>query len=201
MTRLLLIRHGDTADEETKKVYKGSIDIPLSEKGAARIEKAAQFLSAFKLDAVYTSTLSRSIHSGRIIARPHGVDIHVEKDLDEINFGAWEGLSFAEIKERYPEELRLWLKDPVRNTPPLGEPFRDARKRSVRKVREILRHRKGQAIALVVHGGVLRILIFSLLGMNLSKLFRISQDYGCINIIDVFEDGNATVKLLNFTYY
>jgi broad specificity phosphatase PhoE len=58
-TRFFLIRHGDTIDEETKKVYKGSIDIPLSAKGIARMEKIAHFMSRYKLDALYTSGLSR----------------------------------------------------------------------------------------------------------------------------------------------
>jgi alpha-ribazole phosphatase/probable phosphoglycerate mutase len=201
MIRLFLIRHGDTADEETKKIYKGSIDIPLSEKGVERIKKASSFLSSFKIEAVYTSTLSRSIESGRIIAEPHGIDIALEKDLDEIHFGSWEGLSFDEIREKYPEHLTRWLRDPVNNTPPLGEPFRNAQKRSVKKLKEILKSRDGQTVAVVVHGGILRVLILSLLRLRLSGLFRISQDYGCINIVDIFSDGNVTIKLLNFTYY
>lgn len=201
MTRLFLIRHGNTADEETKKVYKGRIDIPLSPKGIARMEKAARFLSAFKLDRIYTSTLSRSIDSGGIIARAQGLDARVLPAFDEVDFGAWEGLSFDEISERYPEELARWLVDPGNHPPPQGESFRKARKRSMDQLKTILGKDAGRTIAIVAHAGILRIMIFSLLGMRLSRLFRIGQDYGCINIVDVYEDGRPMVNLLNFTYY
>ena len=202
MTRLFLVRHGNTMDEETKKVYKGRTDIPLSPKGIARMEKAAAFLSAsFTLDKLYTSTLSRSIDSGRIIGRSQGLEAVSLPAFDEIDFGAWEGLSFDEIKERYPQELDRWLLDPANHTPPRGEPFGTARARSMKGVRKILKEDAGRTVCVVAHAGVLRIMIFALLGMRLSKLFRIAQDYGCINIVDVYEDGNAVVKLLNFTYY
>jgi alpha-ribazole phosphatase/probable phosphoglycerate mutase len=201
MTRLFLIRHGNTADEETKKVYKGRTDIPLSPKGIARMEKAARFLSAFKLDRIYTSTLSRSVDSGRIIARAQGLDARVLPAFDEVDFGAWEGLSFDEIKQRYPEDFARWLVDPGNHPPPRGESFRKARKRSMDQLKKILGEDEGLTIGIVAHAGILRIMIFSLLGMRLSRLFRIGQDYGCINIVDIYEDRMPVVNLLNFTYY
>ncbi len=201
MTKLFLIRHGNTIDEETKPVYKGRIDIPLSEAGISRMQGAAAFLSAFKLDRVYTSTLSRSIESGRIIAKKQGLDFEPSPAFDELAFGAWEGLSFNEIKERYPEELRLWLADPGKNPPPQGERFQAARARSIGRLKKIIAEHKGENIGIVAHGGVLRIMIFSLLDMRLRRLFRVGQGYGAINIINVFTDGYIAADLLNFTYY
>ena len=201
MTRLFLIRHGNTVDEETKKVYKGRTDIPLSRKGILRIRGAAAFLSAFTLDRMYTSTLSRSIDSGRIIADSQGIGIEVAPAFDEVDFGAWEGLSFDEIRERYPEDLGLWLKDPASHPPPRGESFRNAQKRSMGALRKIIAEHGGERIAIVAHGGILRIMIFAILGMRLHKLFRMGQGYGCINIIDIYEDGVVVADLLNFTYY
>jgi alpha-ribazole phosphatase/probable phosphoglycerate mutase len=201
MTRLFLIRHGNTVDEETKKVYKGRTDIPLSRTGILRMHGAAAFLSAFTLDRIYTSTLSRSIDSGRIIANSQGIDIEVTPAFDEVDFGVWEGLSFEEIGERYPEELRWWLKDPATYPPPQGESFKNAQRRSVRALRKIIAEHKGQQIGIVAHGGILRIMIFALLDMRLHKLFRMGQGNGCINIIDIYEDGVVVADLLNFTYY
>lgn len=201
MTRLFLMRHGNTVDEETKKVYKGRTDIPLSRTGISRIHGAAAFLSAFTLDRIYTSTLSRSIDSGRIIAASQGLDIEVAPAFDEVDFGVWEGLSFEEIRERYPEDLRLWLKDPAAYPPPRGESFRSAQKRSMGALRKIIAEHRGQQIAVVAHAGILRIMIFALLDMRLRKLFRMGQGYGGINIIDIHEDGVVVADLLNFTYY
>ncbi len=201
MTRLFLIRHGNTVDEETKKVYKGRTDIPLSRTGILRIHGAASFLSAFTLDRIYTSTLSRSIDSGRIIATSQGIDIEKSPAFDEVDFGVWEGLSFEEIRERYPEDLRLWLKDPGTYPPPQGESFKSARGRSMSALRKIIAEHTGHQVAIVAHAGILRIMIFALLDMRLHRLFRMGQGYGCINIIDVYEDGVVVADLLNFTYY
>jgi alpha-ribazole phosphatase/probable phosphoglycerate mutase len=201
MTRLFLIRHGNTIDDDTKPVYKGRIDIPLSKKGASRMRGAAAFLSAFKLDRLYTSTLSRSLESGRIIAEAQGLDVEPTHAFDEIDFGVWEGMSFNEIMEQYPEELRTWLADPGVNPPPEGEPFRAARARAMRGLKKIIAGHTGKNIGIVAHAGILRIMIFSLLDMRLRKIFRMGQGYGAINIINIHDDGRTVADLLNFTYY
>ncbi len=201
MTRLFLIRHGNTEDEETKRVYKGRIDIPLSCRGRERMTRAGAFLTAFPIEKVFVSTLSRSIESGSIIALPLGLQVEVDPAFDEVSFGLWEGLSFEEIKQRYPEEQVRWIEDPSVHPPPGGESFESAQKRSMEGLARILEAHKGRTIAVVAHAGILRIMIFSLLEMRLSRLFRIGQEYGAINIIDIWEDGNLAVNLLNFTQY
>ncbi len=201
MTRLFLIRHGNTIDEESKKIYKGRLDIPLSRAGLERMERAGAFLASFKIGRVYTSTLSRSIDSGHAVARALDLGIEVEPAFDEVAFGLWEGLSFLEIRERYPKELSLWIQDPGAHPPPQGESFRHARKRSMERLRKIMDGSQDDTIAIVAHAGILRIMIFSLLGLRLARLFRLGQDYGCINIVDVYDDGAASLNLLNFTYY
>jgi alpha-ribazole phosphatase len=201
MTKLILIRHGNTIDEDTKKVYKGRIDIPLSPTGVARMEKASAFLADFPMDRIFTSTLSRSIESGRIVAGPQKPEIEIEPAFDEVSFGVWEGLSFNEIRERYPEEQARWIADPETYPPPGGESFESARKRSMDRLAAVLEECRGQTIAVVAHAGILRIMIFSLMEIRLSRLFRIGQDYGAINIVDVWDDGNFSLNLLNFTYY
>jgi alpha-ribazole phosphatase len=148
-TRVFFVRHGDTIDEETKKVYKGTIDIPLSDKGRQRIARASEFLSRFKIDFIYTSALSRCIESGKIIAEKQDAPVEIASALNELGFGLWEGLSFEEIRERYPKELNLWLQDLENHTPPEGEPMRDAQRRGVAKFNEIAERHGGQNVAIV----------------------------------------------------
>ena len=69
------------------------------------------------------------------------------------------------------------------------------------RLRQIVDGSRDNTIAIVAHAGILRIMIFSLLGLRLTRLFRLGQDYGCINIVDVHDDGVASLNLLNFTYY
>lgn len=201
ITRLFLVRHGDTVDEETRKIYKGALDIPLSNKGRSRIEKAGAFLSRFRLDHIYTSALSRCIESGSIIAGPHNLSVITLRELNEIHFGLWEGMSFEEISGNYPEHFREWMADPELHSPPEGETLRDAAERINTAVKEIITGHRGQNVAVVAHAGVLRIILCSMLGLKLGVLFRLGQDYGGISIVDVYDDDNATVRLLNFTFY
>lgn len=200
-TRLFLVRHGDTIDEETKKVFKGSMDIPLSEKGRARLQKASQFLARFNFDHIYTSGLSRCIESGKIIAEPHNIKTEIAEAFNEIHFGIWEGRSFEEIDEENPTEFRRWVKNPDIHTPPQGESLADAQQRSVDIFNEIISRHRGQNTVIVAHAGILRLIFASILGMKLSEIFKIGQDYGCINIIDIYKDDITVIKLLNFILY
>ncbi len=200
VTRLYLIRHGDTVDEETKKIYKGRLDIPLSTKGAARMRQTAEFLSTVPLAAIYASSLSRCVESARIIANRSNKEIHTTDALQEIDFGAWEGMSFDEIAQEYPEHFEAWMKDPGIHTPPRGEPLEKVRQRVIAELQGIVKRHSGTSVAVVAHGGVLRMAICSLMGIAPSKLFSIGQDYGCISIVDVYKDLNVVLRLLNLTF-
>lgn len=201
MTRIFLIRHGETADEETGRVFKGATDIPLSEKGVARMKKAGDYLAGFKLDVVYTSALSRCIDSGAYIASHHGLNIQVEPKLNEIHFGSWEGQTFEEIKRTYPSELKAWLADLENKSPPNGERLGVAQKRIVEAFETIVERHNGGNCAVVAHAGTLRLILCHLLELKLSNMFKIAQDYGCINIVEFYKNFSPVVKLLNFSMY
>jgi broad specificity phosphatase PhoE len=196
-TRLYLVRHGDTIDELTKKVYKGTIDIPLSSAGTARMKGTARYMSQAGLRAVYTSELSRSIESGRIIAAPHSLDLCVNGAFNEICFGEWEGKSFSEIQEAYPELFARWLGDPLQNTPPDGEPLIAAQERIVTGLCRVIEENRGRNVALVSHAGVLKIILSTFLMVPLPRMHIFAQDYGCVDIVDVYDDDNIVVRLLN----
>jgi broad specificity phosphatase PhoE len=198
-TRLFLIRHGDTVDEDAKKVYKGSIDIPLSNKGIARMERVASFLSGYTIDVLYSSTLSRAIESARIIGNPHKLDVNKESGFNELGFGKWEGLSFNEINEEYPELFPLWSKNPVSYTPPDGEHLLDARERMMSALYRIIARQKGRNVAIVSHSGTLKIIISTLFALDLSHMYKFAQDYGCVDIIDIDDNNKVVIKLLNYT--
>src|SRR5208337_3868208 len=97
VTILYLIRHGETVGGETKR-YKGSLDVPLSERGVAQIREASAFIAKkAELSAVYCSGLSRALKSAEIIAGPYGLKPVIIDDLRERSFGLWEGMTFSEI--------------------------------------------------------------------------------------------------------
>lgn len=149
-----------------------------------------------RLAAVYTSNLSRAVKSAEIIAMPYKLKPIQMKELRERSFGIWEGMSFTEIKERYPEEFSAWAGNPLKYSPIEGESTVEVEKRVMKAVNRILKKHKGDEIAIVSHGGVSRIILCRLLGIPLENIFRIEQDYAAVNIIE-FWDKYPVVKLIN----
>ncbi|MFN3739804.1 MAG: alpha-ribazole phosphatase [Thermodesulfovibrionales bacterium] len=198
---LYLIRHGATEGNGQKR-YKGTIDVPLSERGIRQIEKMASYLyetlqcKENPIPALYSSPLSRAYKSAEIIGEKFGLKPAVIEEFKERNFGLWEGMTFDEIISSYPQEFEAWKVDPLKYSPPQGESTLQVRDRVIRGFKKIeaLTH----CIIIVAHGGVNRIILCELLGIPLENIFRIEQDYGCLNIIE-FYDHYPVVKLLNFT--
>ncbi|TNF56581.1 histidine phosphatase family protein [bacterium] len=223
--RLYLIRHGETEDANPKR-YKGTIDVPLSRKGIKQIKRLSGYLahqgselntnkclnSAEQqgLSAVYCSDLDRAVKSAEVIAQPFGIQPVVVKDLRERHFGQWEGMSFDEIKTKYPKEFQAWAENPLENSPVGGETTREVKDRAVSAIKNILsNHRDDNKkilnssapfnrvdIAVVSHGGIIRVLICYFLGIPLGNIFRIEQDFGALNIIE-FSGLSPTVKRMN----
>jgi len=239
-TTLYLVRHGETEGSEAKR-YKGSIDVPLSEKGIGQIKgtsafirqylgntSASKYLSYLKdihastdssearksespestselqsfrtsrLQAVYTSDLSRAVRSACIIAEPYDLKPVETPALRERSFGIWEGMTFNEIKEKYPEEFEAWAGNPLRYSPIEGESTLGVRDRILPALTGILDSHKGENIAIVAHGGVNRIILCHFLGIPLENIFRVEQDYAAVNIIEIW-DKYPVVKMLNRT--
>lgn len=197
VTTFYLIRHGETEGGEVKR-YKGTIDVPLSEKGVKQMERVAEYLRRVtSLKAIYTSNLSRALKSAEIIAEPHSLNPIVVPDLRERNFGLWEGMSFDEIREKYPREFDAWAGNPLKFSPMGGETTLEMQKRVINALDEIIRNHNGEHIAIVSHGGVNRIILCHILDIPLENIFRIEQDYGALNIIE-FWDRYPVVTLMNY---
>ncbi len=200
VTTLYLIRHGETRDAHPKR-YKGSIDVQLSEGGEEQMKRLSAFIAekgSDRLHAVYSSDLRRAVKSAEIIAKPFGIKPHVMHGLRERNFGVWEGMTFDEIRERYPEEFEAWAGNPLKFSPVQGESTLEVRDRALRAFQEIVEKHEGENTAVISHGGITRILLCHVLGIPLENIFRIEQDFGALNVIE-FHDKFPVVKLLNCT--
>jgi alpha-ribazole phosphatase/probable phosphoglycerate mutase len=204
-TTIYLIRHGETEDAEEKR-YKGTIDVPLSEKGASQMQQVARHLyenyygkgKNRLISALYTSDLSRAFRSAEIIAQTFALKPIVLPSLRERNFGRWEGMSFDEIRHAYPEEFQAWAGNPVKFSPLDGETTFGARDRVIPAVEEIVRNNRGNHVIIVTHGGVNRIILCHFLGIPLENIFRIEQDYAALNIIE-FTGAYPLLKLCNWS--
>jgi alpha-ribazole phosphatase len=194
--KVYLMRHGEV-DCGSEQRCNGHLDIDVTAKGMEQMHRLAALLAGKPVAAVYSSDLIRSVKGADVISRSLGTPYTPVRALRERGFGAWEGLTAGEIRERYPEEYAAWRSDLLNFRPPGGECLGDVQARVIPAYRRLVDAHPGQEIALLLHGGVNRIILADALGLPPLNLFRIDQAFGALNIIDYYEDGIAVVKLMN----
>lgn len=195
-TVLYLVRHGAIISVSGKS-YIGQIEAPLSEEGVEQAWAMRKWLEPVHFDYAFSSDLSRSQRTCRIIAGNHAKSIEIVPALREISLGEWEGFAFRDIEQRFPEEYAARGRDMENWRPPGGESFADCRVRVMKALRGILDRTQGNVL-LVGHAGVNRLILCDILGIAVSNLHNIGQDYGCLNIID-YSGRHVRVNLLNYT--
>ncbi|MBI5528566.1 MAG: histidine phosphatase family protein [Deltaproteobacteria bacterium] len=195
---IYLIRHG-AVEEPYRNRFIGSTDAPLSADGSEQILKVRDFVrtaAPIPPSAVYCSRLQRSVASALILAEPWGLAPELVGELNEIDFGQWENLTYCEIEERSAGDLERWLKNPFHEHPPGGEMLSEVRKRAVAAFERIRGAHDGGTVIVVAHGGVNRVLLCHIMGIPEAGIFHLDQDYAAVNIIRYF-DGFPVLKLLN----
>jgi alpha-ribazole phosphatase/probable phosphoglycerate mutase len=195
-TRLYLMRHGQVQGHEEKR-YNGQGEVPLTPVGIRQFEVLAERLRPLPLTAVYSSDLTRCREGARRIASEHGLTPVTTPELREICMGEWEGTTWAELQARDPRGWQARLADPLHFRVPGGENLLDVVARIRPVLARIVRDHPGEAVAMVAHGGVNRLILLDALGAPLDRLFRLEQDFGCLNIVDLHPDGTRLVRLVN----
>ena len=186
MKELIFIRHPETKWGKQKR-YLGATDIELSEKGKKQAQSISQYLKNKKISAIFSSDLARSRQAAKIIARPRNLKVKEYKELNEINFGKWEGLTFNQIQKKYPKLAEKYLSHPLKMKFPEGESILEFKKRIVTALKKILAKNK-KTVVILSHAGVNRIIICHLLGFPLSCFWKIKQELGAINIIEIHKN-------------
>jgi len=179
-TILWLIRHPEP-DASVRGLCYGSLDVVLSPEGVRQAEMLSERLRHEHFDAIYTSPKRRCAETARTLAAGRGCLVTTNDALRELDFGAFEGLSYDDIATRYPAVYRQWMEDPTGTNFPDGETFCQMSTRVLEAARAMLARHSGQSIALVTHGGPIRVILADALGMPLANIFRIEQRYGAIN--------------------
>jgi probable phosphoglycerate mutase len=156
-TRILAIRHGQTAWNADGRIQ-GHTDIALDAIGEWQAERLAQALADDDLQALYSSDLMRARQTAAPLARRRGLQLRIDAGLRERGFGEFEGLSFAQIEQRWPDQAAAWRKRDPDFGARGGEVLRDFRDRVVAAVTRLSQAHRGKSIALVTHGGVLDLL-------------------------------------------
>lgn len=171
MIEIILVRHGET-DWNVERRIQGHCDIPLNREGERQAAALGRELASEVLDAVISSDLRRALQTAQAIAAPHGLSVKTDSDLRERRFGAFEGLTHDEIRERYPEHYSLWRERAVdAHFPPTRHAAETLREFSLRAVSAVARLASGnnvRRLAIVTHGGVLDCLYRSACDMDIA---------------------------------
>jgi len=194
--RLYLVRHGALIADE-HHCFLGQLDVPLGRKGIAQAHALHDRLQYSTINRIYCSDLSRSHETATIIADGSQIPIIPLWNLREISLGLWEGCAMADIATRYPQAFKARGEDIEHFRPPGGESFKDCRTRVLAALEEILAYSNGD-ILIVGHAGVNRLILCEALSIPISNLFKIKQEYGCLNVLECGDSGYR-VSLLNFT--
>jgi broad specificity phosphatase PhoE/ribonuclease HI len=199
-TRLLLLRHGQT-ELSAQRRYSGRGNPPLSEVGRRQADAAAEYLAQRGgIAAVITSPLQRAYDTAAAAGKALGVDVVVDDDLIETDFGDWEGLTFSEAGARDPELHRKWLRD-ARSAPPAGESFDSVQERVRRALDRIIAEHGGETVLVVSHVTPIKTVLRLALDAGESILYRLHLDLASLSIAEFYPDGAASVRLVNQTAY
>lgn len=195
MKKLILIRHGETEYTKNRR-YCGRENIPLNKKGIKQAERLASKLRNRRVDRVYSSDLARAFHTARIVFA--GKAVFARRAFREINFGKCTGMNFGEISTKYPALGDAWVNSPERVKIPGGESLLEMAKRARRCFNVIFAQNRGKIVAIVAHGGVIRVILLQLMGHTLDKFWKIEQSTAAINVIE-FKNGNPKFLKINDT--
>ena len=193
----LLLRHGQTPMSVQKR-YAGRTDVPLTEAGLAQAVAAAKRLASAGIDAIVASPLQRTVQTAETVAAVTGLPVTTDDGFRETDFGAWDGLTFAEVRERWPSEMTAWLADPA-VAPPGGESFAEVSERVTAALHRLLAGRPGQRILVVSHVTPIKTLVAAALLAPPPALFRMHLDVAALSEIDWYADGPAVLRSFNDT--
>jgi probable phosphoglycerate mutase len=186
-TKLLLVRHGESVWNVEGRVQ-GQADVPLSDLGALQALALARALGERDLTAVYASPLMRALQTARAMCGPHELTPIIERALREINLGAWQGRTGAELEADLETGYRAWKRSPVTFAPPGGETLDQATARAVQAVKAAATAYPGAMIAIVTHSIVGRLLLCSLLQAGLDLVPRLKLKKASITTIRLHDD-------------
>lgn len=181
MTEIILARHGQTAWNTGGEVFRGRTDVPLDETGLKQAEMLADYLKERKVGAVYSGPLQRALTTARTIAGCHdSLEVNVTHSLNDISFGEWEGMPFAEVRTVYKTLYNQWVAEPATVKLPGGECIDDITRRAMPFVNEIVDKYPETTVILVSHRVVLQALILAMLGLDNSHFWNLHLDTASI---------------------
>jgi alpha-ribazole phosphatase len=200
MSRLLLVRHGDTEFNNDRR-FLGYSDVGLSPVGERQVECLHNYLHGEKINAIYASDLSRTTRTADVLNAERNLQINLCPELREMNYGVCEGLTLGEIKQTYPDVAKGCVNFTLDLEFPEGENFQEFIARTIHFTDRLKPHTPSDTILVISHNGPLRVLICHFLGIGMEHWWQIHLDTASLSIVDIQPKGNVIVRLNDTSFY
>lgn len=200
MTRLLLVRHGET-EWNKQGLFQGQSDIELNTYGLEQVRTVGQRLSTEELSSIYSSDLKRAVQTTQAITSVNGTadrPVTYTKQLRELYFGDFEGKHFEEIKEQYIPLAKAWRDGDLDITAPRGETLLQLGSRITVLADKLRDQHVDETVLVVAHGGPLQMMICYLIGIDIQHWWRFHLDTASISIVNLYKEWNV-LSLMNGT--
>ena len=201
MVKFVIIRHGYSVSNK-ERMFAGQMDVKLDELGLSQAEDTAKYiLENYKIDAVYSSDLSRAVDTAKPLANALGLPIITYKELREISAGCWEGMYIKEVKSEYPKEFSKWANDVGNARCGDGETTAELIERGRKIFKKIAHENDGKTVAVATHGGLIRAVRCMWLGISLDDMKDIPHVANA-SITEVLYDNdtdNAELTLIGYS--
>lgn len=199
MVKLILVRHALTVDNQKSRLS-GHIDSSISEEGKEQIDKITNYLKDFDIDKIYTTTSSRTKDTVKKLSELKFIEIIEKESLKEISFGDFEGLTFDEIKDKYPKEFQDMIEKGYEYKYPNGESLIDSYNRVCIELDNIISNNDDRTILICSHGGTIRNIITYLISNSYKYHWNFKIDNGSVTILEV-QDGFTVITSMNNTSF
>ena len=199
MVKLILVRHALTVDNQKSRLS-GHIDSSISEEGKEKIDKITNYLKDFDIDKIYTTTSSRTKDTVKKLSELKSIEIIEKESLKEISFGDFEGLTFDEIKDKYPKEFQDMIEKGYEYKYPNGESLIDSYNRVCIELDNIISNNDDRTILICSHGGTIRNIITYLISNSYKYHWNFKIDNGSVTILEV-QDGFTVITAMNNTSF
>ncbi len=193
--RLYLVRHGET-ESNRKGLALGRADVPLNDTGREQAQRVANALAAEPLAAVYSSPLARTLDTARALAGRHSLEVQIEPGLIEMDIGEADGLTFAEVRSRWPGLLEAWVgADGPQRPMPGGERLVDVQHRVSRTTQALVLRHPNEAICAVTHNFVILSLLSSVLQIELANFRRLRHGVAAVSVLEITPRRTRVLRL------
>ena len=199
MVKLILVRHALTVDNQKSRLS-GHIDSAIREEGKEQIDKITNYLKDFDIDKIYTTTSSRTKDTVKKLSELKSIEIIEKESLKEISFGDFEGLTFDEIKDKYPKEFQDMIQKGYEYKYPNGESLIDSYNRVCIELDNIISNNDDRTILICSHGGTIRNIITYLISNSYKYHWNFKIDNGSVTILEV-QDGFTVITAMNNTSF